>query len=171
MNWALFALCVTSVLLATWAFLIARNSRSFASVYVSFAFLLLAGMNSAAPLRAYVDPNYIGYGFGLLRADKGLPVTLAAGSVFVAAAVCAFIAARNRRGNAMWAVAAVCAAFAVIQGWPWLRNALSDPASNTIQFGEYFTVPGVVGTAVLGALLVLPFLIGVPWAARRARAI
>lgn len=49
-------------------------------------------MNSAAPIRGFVDPNYVGYGFGLLRADKGLVVTLMAGSGFILSAVCAFIA-------------------------------------------------------------------------------
>jgi hypothetical protein len=168
MNWALFALSIVAVMLTAWVIVLAKSPRSFASVYVSFAFLLLAGMNSAAPIRGYVDPNYVGYGFGMLRAEKGLPVTLIAGSVFIAAAVCAFIAARNRRGPAMWIVAAVCAVFTVIKGWPWLQNAITDPSSNVIQFGEYLTIPGVVGTALLGTLLVLPFVIGLPWAARRA---
>ena len=168
MNWAALAISAVTVMLIAWIFVLAKNPRSFASIYVSFAFLLLAGMNSAAPIRGYVDPNYVGYAFGMLRAEKGLPVTLMAGSVFVAAVVCAFLAARNRGGRAMWIVAAVCAAFLVIKGWPWLQNAIADPASNMIQFGEYLTIPGVVGTALLGALLVLPFLIGAPWAARRA---
>lgn len=168
MNWALFAGCVTLLMFAVWLFLLVRSPRSVASVYVSFAFLLLAGMNSAAPIRGFVDSDYVGYGFGMLRAEKGLPVTLMAGSVFVASLVCAIIAVRNRRGSAMWIVAIVCAGFIVIEGWPWLRNALSNPASNMIQFGEYLTIPGVVGTALLGALLVLPFLLGLPWAARLA---
>ena len=168
MNWALFAGCVTVVMFAVWLFLLFKSPRSIASIYVSFAFLLLAGMNSAAPIRGFVDPDYVGYGFGMLRADKGLPVTLMAGSVFLASLVCAIIAVRNRRGSAMWVVAIVCAAFIVIEGWPWLRNAVSNPASNMIQFGEYLTIPGAVGTALLGALLVLPFLIGLPWAVRVA---
>jgi len=88
------------------------------SIYVSFAFLLLAAMNSAAPIRGYVDPNYVGYGFGLLHATKGLSVTLMAGGVFLISAVSAFFAARIRRGPAMWIVAVACSAFAVIQGWP-----------------------------------------------------
>ena len=170
MNWAVFALSITAVLLALWLYLITTSPRSLASIYVSFAFLLLAGMNSAAPIRGYVDPAYVGYGFGILRAERGLTVTLMAGSIFIASVGCAFIAGRNRRGSAMWIVAAVCAALVVIKGWPWLQNALSDPASNMIQFGEYLTIPGVVGTALLGLLLVLPFVLGVPWAARRARA-
>ncbi len=170
MNWAIFALSVTAVLIVTWLFVLAKSPRSFASVYVSFGFLLLAGMNSAAPIRGYVDPDYIGYGFGLLRAEKGLPVTLLAGGIFLASASCTFLAARNRRDPSMWAVAAVALVFTVIHGWPWLQNAVTDPSSNIIQFGEYLTIPGAVGTALSGVLLVLPFLLGVPWAARCALA-
>jgi hypothetical protein len=170
MNWAAFAISVITILLIAWGFVLARSPRSIASIYVSFGFLLLAGMNSAAPIRGYVDPNYVGYAFGLLRADKGISVTLLAGSVFTAAALCAFIAARNRPGPAMWIVAGVALTFTAIHGWPWLQSAVTDPSSNMIQFGEYLTIPGQIGTVLLGALLVLPFLIGSVWAARRATA-
>jgi hypothetical protein len=70
----------------------------------------------------------------------------------------------------MWLVAVTCVAFTVIQGWPWLEGVLTDPSSNAIQFGEYLTIPGVTATALLGALLVVPFVLGVTWAARRALA-
>lgn len=171
MNWAVFALVVTGILIAIWLFVLVKSQRSIMAIYVSLGFLVLAGMNSAAPIRGFVDPNYVGYGFGLLRADKGLVVTLMAGSVFLISAICAFIAARNRPGRAMWLVAATCAAFTVIQGWPWLEGVLTDPSSNAIQFGEYLTIPGVAASALLAVLLVLPFLLGAPWALRRALAL
>jgi hypothetical protein len=168
-NWAAFALGVVAVLFVGWALLLRQSARSFLSIYVSLGFLLLAGMNSAAPIRGFVDPDYVGYGFGLLRAEKGLPVTFMAGSVFLLSVVSALIAVRNRRSRAMWIVAASCAAFTVIQGWPWLSGMVSDPQSNAIQFGEYLTIPGVVGSFLIGALLVFPFVLGAPWAVRRAR--
>jgi hypothetical protein len=171
MNWALFALVVTGIMIAGWMFVLIKSRRSLMSIYVSLGFLVLAGMNSAAPIRGFVDPNYVGYGFGLLRADKGLVVTLMAGSVFVLSAICAFVAARNRAGRAMWLVAATCAAFTIIQGWPWLEGVLTDPSANAIQFGEYLTIPGLVASALLAVLLVLPFFLGAPWASRRALAI
>jgi hypothetical protein len=170
MNWALFALSIAVVMTTIWILVLVKSRRSLMSIYVSFAFLLLAAMNSAAPIRGYVDPNYVGYGFGLLRADKGLLVTFVAGGVFLVSAVCAFIAARNRGGRAMWLVAATCVAFTVIQGWPWLEGVLTDPSSNAIQFGEYLTIPGLAASALLAVLLVLPFVLGAFWAARRALA-
>jgi hypothetical protein len=153
---------------AIWILVLVKSRRSLMSIYVSFAFLLLAAMNLAAPIRGYFDPNYVGYGFGLLHATKGLSVTLIAGGFFLISAVSAFFAARNRHGPAMWIVAVACSAFTVIQGWPWLDGVLHDPTGNAIQFGEYLTIPGLAASALLGALLVVPFVLGAPWAARRA---
>jgi hypothetical protein len=70
----------------------------------------------------------------------------------------------------MWIVAVACSAFAVIKGWPWLEGVLHDPTGNAIQFGEYLTILGLAASALLGALLVVPFVLGVPWATRRALA-
>jgi hypothetical protein len=67
-------------------------------------------------------------------------------------------------------VAVACSAFAIIQGLPWLEGVVHDPAENAIQFGEYLTIPGLAASALLGALLVVPFVVGAPWAARRALA-
>lgn len=170
MNWALFALSISTVLTAIWVVVLIKSRRSLMSIYVSFAFLLLASMNSVAPIRGYADPNYVGYAFGLLHATKGLPVTLMAGGVFLVSAVSAFLAVRNQRGPGMWIVAVACCAFVVNQGWSWLEGVLHDPAGNAIQFGEYLTIPGLAATALLGVLLVLPFVLGAPWAARRALA-
>ncbi len=168
MNWALFAFGVSGVLLLAWGWLTFKAKRSLASVYVSLGFLILAGMNSAAPIRGFVDPNYVGYGFGLLQAGKGLSVTLIAGSVFLAAAASALIAARNRPGPLMWIVAAVSLVFLVVQGWPWLQGVITDPSQNAIQFGEYLTIPGLVSSLLIALLLIGPFLVGVVWAPRRA---
>jgi hypothetical protein len=114
MNWALFALSIAGVMTAIWILVLVKSRRSFMSIYFSFAFLLLAAMNSGAPIRGYFDPNYVGYGFGLLHATRGLSVTLIAGGVILISAVSAFFAARNRHGPAMWIVAVACSAFTVI---------------------------------------------------------
>jgi len=51
-----------------------------------------------------------------------------------------------------------------------VEGVLHDPTGNAIQFGEYLTIPGLAASALLGALLVVPFVLGVPWATRRPRA-
>ena len=168
MNWALFAFGASTVLVLGWLWTIFRARRSWASVYVSLGFLLLAAMNSAAPVRGLVDPNYVGYGFGLLRADKGISVTLLAGGVFVASVAGMIVAGSNRPGPRMWLVAAVSVVFLAVMGWPWLQGVVSDPSKNAIQFGEYLTVPGAVASVLIGLLLVGPFVVGAVWGARRA---
>lgn len=170
MNWGLFALAVSAVLFAVWVGLAVRRRPSPVALVTSFACLLAASLNSAAPLRGAIDPNYMGYVFGLVAADKGLAVTALAGSIFVGGLVAAYVALTRRRGRAMWAVAAVCGVLSVVLGGPWLTSAFTNPADNTIQFGEYLTVPGVISTILMFALLILPFLVGTAWATRAALA-
>lgn len=168
MNWALFAGGVSLVLLLAWLWTLMRSRRSGASIYVSLGFLLLAGMNAAAPVRGLVDPTYVGYGVGFLHADRGLSVTLIAGAVFASAAAACLIAARNKPGPIMWVVSVTSFVFLGRIGAPWLLDVMADPSKNAIQFGEYLTIPGVVSSLLLALLLVGPFLVGALWAARRA---
>jgi hypothetical protein len=168
MNWVYLLATFMSLLLLAWVYFTISAPRTWHSVYVSFGLLLLAGVNSVAPIRGVIDPAYLGYHFGLLHAQRGLLVTAMSGTVFLLAAAAAFVAARNRPGSSMWLVAVSCMIFAVINGIPWLEALLSDPAMNQIQFGEYVTIPGWVASAILGLLFVVPFILGVPWAIRRA---
>lgn len=168
MNWAIFALSVFGALFAAWLFVLVRRRWSPMGLIVSLALLLVAGLNAAAPVRGYVDPDYVGYGFGLAQADRGLAVTLTAGAIFLSSVIAAFTAISARRGPALLLVAAVSAALAVILGVPVVMTALTDPARNAIQFGEYLTIPGLAGTALLLLLLVVPFVLGALWALRAA---
>lgn len=166
-NWAWFALGVSAVLLVLWILRARAAKAGLAAGVVGFAHLLVAGMNSAAPVRGYVDPDYVGYGFGLLAADRGLAVTATAGAVWLTAVLGAFLALSAGR-VAQAATALTSALFAVVIGLPLAQDALADPAANRIQFGEHLTVPGVAATALMLVLLVLPFAFGAVWAGRRA---
>lgn len=168
MNWGLFALAVSAVITLLWLWQVRKGQWAWPGLVASFACLVAAGFNSAAPLRGAIDPEYAGFGFGLLSADRGLPVTLMAGAIFVAGTASALIAASRRSGPALWFVAATCAALTVIVGIPSAIAAVRDPAGNTIQFGEYLTIPGLIGTAILLLVFAVPFVIGAIWAARAA---
>jgi hypothetical protein len=160
-----------TLLVATIPFLYFAFKRrwSWTALVVAIANLVVVALNGAAPIRGAVDPNYVGYGFGFLSADRGLPVTLIAGAVVLASAFSAWIAVRNRAGAAMLLVAATAAFHAVNVGFPLLDSLLTDPTSVTIQFGEYLTVPHTVAIPALIALMFLPFLLGTAWALQRAR--
>ena len=106
MNWALFALVVIAVLTVAWIWQVVGRRWSWAGLYASLGCLIAAGFNAAAPVRGLVDPDYVGYRFGLVAADRGVEVTLLAGAIFLSCAVSALLAASRRAGPSLWIVAA-----------------------------------------------------------------
>jgi len=168
MNWALFALAVSAALVATWIYLTTKRNWSWPGLVASIGCLLVAAFNSAAPFRGLIDPNYVGYGFGLLHAEKGITVTLLAGPLLLFGALSALLAVSKKSGSALWLVATFCAALLVILGIPAVQGMLTSPEANAIQFGEFLTIPGLLATAIYMLLLVVPFLIGLLWAPRAA---
>ena len=169
MNWGLFVAAVLTTLLLAWAVQAWRKRPSRVALIVSFALMLVAGINAAAPVRGWIDPGYMGYVFGLIRADMGPVVTVLAGSVFLSSVVAAVIALRERRGPRLWFVCGTCGVFTVLLGAPWVLSAIQDPGGNVIQFGEYLTIPGPMSSVLLLTLLVAPFALGTVWAGRAAR--
>lgn len=165
-NWAYEALGVSAVLLLVWLVAAFRARAGAPAAFVGFVHLLVAGLHSAAPIRGYLDPDYEGYGFGLLQAAPGLDVTITAGSVWIAALLGAFLALSKARLAMAW-VAVSSAAFAVIIGAPLVRDVLNNAEASKVQLGEYLTIPGVAAIALLLVVLVVPFVIGVFWAAGR----
>lgn len=168
MNWALFGLSVSAVLVGIWLWLVAKRKWTWAGLYASFGCLIAACFNAAAPVRGIIDPNYVGFHFGMVGSEKGVGVTLVAGTLFLANAVSAMLAASRSAGRELWLVAATCAAMFVIIGVPTLQQAVQDPAANSIEFGEYLTIPGLLATLIALLLLTLPFVAGAIWAAKAA---
>lgn len=165
-NWAYEALAVSSVLLVVWLVVAVRAKAGAPAAFVGLAHLIVAGLHSAAPMRGYFDPQYIGYGFGLLTAPNGLAVTITAGAVWVIAALGAFLSLSKAR-VAMAFVALSSLAFAVIIGAPLVRDLLVTADTSKLQLGQYLTIPGAAAIGLLLGVLVLPFVIGFVWAGRR----
>lgn len=168
MNWAIFGLSVSGVMLLAWIVLAFSRRWSLVGLIVSLACLVMAGLNSAAPVRGFVDPDYPGFTMGLLTAKPSIEVTLIAGAIFLSAIAASFIAILTRSGPPLMFVAGFCAAMLLFIGWPWLQGAITDLDRNAIQFGEYLTIPGWLGTILLFVLLVLPYLVGLIWSTRAA---
>ena len=165
--WPYVAMATLGVAALPFLYFAFRRRWTWLALIVALANLVVVGVNGAAPIRGALDPNYVGYGFGLVSAEKGLTVTLLAGSVVLASALSAWIAIRNRPGPLMLIVAATAAFHLVNTGFPLLDSLLADPEQVRIQFGEYLTVPHTVAIPALIALLILPFLLAVPWALQR----
>jgi hypothetical protein len=165
MNWAYFALGVSAVLALVWIAAAVRARPAWPGWVAGAALLLVATLNTAAPVRGAVDPNYVGYSFGYLSAGHGLSVTLTAGAV-LALALAGALAALGRGPVARIVVAIASLAFLIDLGAPLILGAASDIDANAIQFGEYLTIPGVAATALMFALGVVPFAIGMWWSVR-----
>jgi hypothetical protein len=168
MNWAVFALVIAGLLTAAWLRLLIRRAWSLPGLYASLGCLVTACLNAAAPVRGALDPDYLGYQFGLATSDKGLGVTLVAGTIFMLSALSALLAASRSAGRELWIVALTCGAMFVVIGVPTLQEAVANPAGNSIQLGEYLAVPGSIGTAILLLLQTFPFAVGAVWAANGA---
>ena len=170
MNWAILALSISAVLILGWIWLLIKKQWSWAGLYASLGCLVAACFNSAAPFRGLIDPDYVGFQFGLAGSQPGIGVTIIAGAIFLANAASAMLAASRTNGSVLWIVAATCAAMFVLIGVPTLQQLVQDPAANSIQFGEYLTIPGLAASLILVFLLALPFAVGTLWAAKAARA-
>jgi hypothetical protein len=169
-NWAYFGMAISAVLFIVWLIVVVRSRPGIYAAVVSLAHLIVAGMGSAAPIRGYVDPDYVGFGLGFVRTGQGIDTALAAGGIWIACVAAAFIAARNRPGPSLWFVVLTSAFFTLNLGGAWLEGALTDPGANAIQFGEYLTIPGEVATGLIFLVFVVPFLMGVRLMPRRAAA-
>ena len=170
MRWDFFAVGVIAILLVIWVGQLRKRLWSWTGLYVSVGCMVCAGLNAAAPFRGVIDPDYVGYSFGWLRAEAGIMVPLVVGPIFVASAISALLAAGRTTGPSLWFVAFTCAVLSLVVGIPTGIDVLSDPAAFRIELGEYFTVPGFVASAIILALITLPFLVGTVWASRNARA-
>jgi hypothetical protein len=165
-NWGLFSGVVSAILLVAWLIVGVRAKAGVIGWIVGLAHLVAAGLNTAAPPRGLLDPSYTLYGFGMLSADDGPKIATMAGAVFLTALVGAFSAVRPSR-EAMLITAVTSLLFAVVLGWPWLKD-LMDGVHVSFQIGDSLTVPGYVAKGVFAIVLVAPFLIGVVWASIRA---
>lgn len=165
--WPYVAMTTTALVALPLLYFGLQRRWTWIALFVALANLVVVTLNGAAPFRGAIDPNYIGYGFGFLSAEKGLAVSATAGAVVIASALSAWIAMRNRPGAAMLIVAATAAFHVVNVGFPLLDGILAKPEEITLQFGEYLTVPHVVAIPAILGVVLLPFLLGLPWAIQR----
>lgn len=165
--WAIWGLAASAILLAFWLSAAARAKPGPAAVLVGLAHVGVAAFHAAAPIRGLIDPDYVGYEFGVLSAERGWMVAAVAGAVLIIAVVGAFNALWTDR-RAQLRTAAASTLFLVNLGAAWLYNVVTDLRGNAIQFGESLTIPGEIGTMLIFALFVAPFCLGAVWAGRRA---
>ena len=121
-----------------------------------------AGLLSVAPWRSVLDPNYIGYGLGLLYfpgRSGCLPATLVVASLLISA----WILLRSRGGPAYVLPATVNLLFAANLGL-----GIVGEGAPRFQLGEHLTLTGAPALGLVLVILVLPFLFVSGWRFRRA---
>lgn len=165
LSWPELMLCVFAGLLALWVFAARHTRVGMVGRIVGLAHLVVAAAGSAAPIRAALDPSYSTYAFGLLAADSSLTMVVAASAVWIAAVLGAFASLDNSRGGAAIAFA-TSAVFSLHLGVPLVRQFTGDVIVN-LQLG-HLVIPVIAAAALLTAVLVIPFAVGVVWAGGRA---
>lgn len=166
MNWGMFGLIAIATLFVL-VFVVARRGWNPIGLVVATSNWLVASLHVVAPFRGLMDPNYVGYSFGLLSAERGWRVAALAGSVLMGGALSAAIAARNSGGPIMVVVTIFNAVVLLVFGLPLIQRAVTDPSGYVMQFGEFLTVPPVIALPVTLVLVLAPTLLGIGWSARR----
>jgi hypothetical protein len=167
-HWGWFGIGLSAALFVV-VFLIARRGWNPIALFVAFGNWLIASFNAAAPFRGVIDPDYVGFSFGLLAAERGWPVAIMAGCLLVGGSLAAIFAARQARGRAMGFVALFDTLLLLVAGAPFALSAWSDWGSFVIQFGEYVTIPPLLAIPIVFGLIFGPLVLGVVWGLLRIR--
>jgi hypothetical protein len=164
--WFQIALVLNVIYWAIFFYLLSRRRWNVAALAVGIFHMMFAAIVSVAPIRSLLDPDYIGYGLGVLQFEKravALPAALILGWALAAA----WVAVGMGRGRWMRLVMVGDLFLAMSMG----ISIVLDRSDNwKFQLGEYFTATGVAGLFILLCLFTLPFIASAIWAARRTRA-
>jgi hypothetical protein len=163
--WFQIALVLNVIYWAVFCYLLSRRRWNVPALAVGIFHMLFAGIVSVAPIRSLLDPNYIGYGLGVIQFEKravAVPAALILGWALAAA----WIAVGKGAGRWMRLVMVGDLFFALSLG----ASILLDDSQNwDFQLGEHFTASGVAGLLILLCFFTLPFIVSAIWAASRTR--
>lgn len=164
--WFQIAIAMNVVYWAVFFYLLSRRRWNAAALAVGIFHMLFAAVISVAPIRSLLDPDYAGYGLGVIQLEKravALPAALILGWALAAA----WIAVGKGRGRWMRLVMVGDLFFAFSMG---ISIVLDDSQNWKFQLGENFTATGVAGLFILLSFFTLPFIASAIWAAKRTRA-
>lgn len=126
-------------------------------------------VNAAAPFRGALDPTYPGYVQGLVRADAGSEVGIFAFIMLAGGLASACIAVLNRPGARNIVIVVFDSLLLLTLAPATIGDAAERSISGfSVAFGEALQFSGVPAFLFLAGLLIMPPLIGLLWALRRA---
>ena len=164
--WFQVAIAMNVLYWAVFCYLLSRRRWNAAALAVGIFHMLFAAVVSVAPIRSLLDPDYVGYGLGVIHFEKravALPAALILGWALAAA----WVAVGKGRGRWMRLVMVGDLFFALSMG---VAILLDDTQNWKFQLGEHFTATGVAGLLILLCFFTLPFIASAIWAAKRTRA-
>src|SRR5829696_6650037 len=164
--WFQIALALNVIYWAVFFYLLSRRRWNAPALAVGIFHMLFAAVVSVAPIRSLLDPDYAGYGLGVIHFEKRA-VVLPAALVLGWALAAAWVAVGKGVGRWMRLVVAGDLFFALGLG---LSILLDGPRDWKFQLGEHFTATGVAGLLILLCFFTLPFIASAIWAAGRTRA-
>lgn len=166
-NWLYLGFALWTIMWASFLYVARKRRFGPLGLLIGVANMVVAMLHAVAPFRGALDPDYVGYGFLALQAEPGLGVTAIAGPVLLLSFAAALIAVSESRGWPMRALQIWSAALALLFGVPLLLGLVTEPTSFSINLGEYASIPWFVSFPLLLGLVVLPFILAVPWAQKR----
>ena len=164
--WFQIALALNVIYWAVFFYLLSRRRWNVPALAVGIFHMLFAMVVSVAPIRSLIDPDYIGYGLGVIHLEKraaALPAALILGWALAAA----WVAVGKGSGRWMRLVMMGDLFFASSMG---VSILLDDSQNWKFQLGEHFTATGVAGLLILLGFFTLPFIASAIWAAGQTRA-
>jgi hypothetical protein len=164
--WFQMALVLNVIYWAVFLYLLSRRRWNVAALAVGIFHMLFAAVVSVAPIRSLLDPDYGGYGIGVVHLEKRA-VAIPAALILSWALAAAWIAVGKGRGRWMRVVMVGDLFFALSMG---LSILLDDSQNWKFQLGEHFAATGAEGLLILLGFFTLPFIASAIWAARRTRA-
>ena len=167
-NWMLVGFPIMGVCLV--AFIVAAKKRQWTlgSLLIGMVHQPLSFMHAAAPFRGSLDPNYPGYGAGLIRADPGFEVLVFSGFVLIGATVCARIGALNKSGKDVGFLVMFDSTVLLLLGVPIIGDFFAGNFANSrVEFGEYLQFGGTAAFLFEFTLIAVPYILGLFWGMTR----
>jgi hypothetical protein len=166
--WDQFGLAVIAGCLIVFVLAALKRRWTIWAMLAGLANLPFAFMNAAAPFRGALDPEYVGYGMGMVRAAPGAEVAAFAGFMLVGGLVSALIAVLNQPGARNYLIVGFNSVVLLITTPSLLDSAANGFRGVRVEFGEYLQFAGFSAFAFEFALITLPVIYSLMWAWGRA---
>lgn len=171
--WDSFIVGIAVMVISVLIFVVYARKRQWTTAALLVGLIHLPvplGVNDT-PFRAALDPTYSGWPpYGLIHADKGIALVLFSLAILVGGVASACIAVLNRPGERNYFIVAYDSFLLLI----WLPFSIANVTEGTlerfqIEFGET-VVRGFPAMLFQVSIVLVPPIIGVLWAWRRAKA-